>query len=227
MKAINVKQKQLLDAQGKNNDLLIKTSLSMIDGINGKLIISGYPINDFVSQNSFEEAVFLLWNHHHPMKDELALFKSEIKKFRNLSPFIEKILVNLVNKNVDLMELLQITISTLLVECHNLSPDDQKFLLVAQFPTIIAYYYRLKANKDIIKPDISLDHVENFLYMIYGITPEKRKVKALETYFVTVMEHGLNASTFTSRVIMSSNSDFISAVIGALGSLKGSIVELC
>ena len=74
---------------------------------------------------------------------------------------------------------------------------------------------------DIIEPNIELGHAENFLYMLKGMVPDKNQAKALETYLITVMDHGMNASTFVSRCIASSDSDLLSAVLGAVGSLKG------
>src|SRR5438270_2029302 len=92
---------------------------------------------------------------------------------------------------------------------------------LAKFPTIVAAYARLISGCEPIVPRDDLGHAENYLYMLSGETPDAERVRALETYLNTVVDHGLNASTFTCRVITSTGSDLISAVVGAVGALKG------
>src|SRR6185369_14644362 len=93
--------------------------------------------------------------------------------------------------------------------------------LLAAFPTIVAAYWRLRNHRQPIAPHPDLAHAANFLYMLSGEIPSAERVRGLETYLNTVVDHGLNASTFTARVIASTNSDLISAVTGAIGALKG------
>ena len=91
----------------------------------------------------------------------------------------------------------------------------------ARMPTIVAAYSRLRHGHAPIAPRSDLGHAANFLYMLSGETPDPERVRGLETYLNTVVDHGLNASTFTARVITSTGSDLVSAVVGALGALKG------
>jgi citrate synthase len=93
--------------------------------------------------------------------------------------------------------------------------------LVAAFPTIVAAYWRLLHGKEPLSPRPDLGHAANYLYMLTGDVPSDEQVRGLETYLNTVVDHGLNASTFTARVIISTGSDMISAIVGALGALKG------
>jgi len=93
--------------------------------------------------------------------------------------------------------------------------------IVAQFPTIVAAGWRLRRGLEPIAPRPELGHAANFLYMLGGEPPDAERVRGLETYLNTVVDHGLNASTFTARVITSTGSDLVSAVAGALGALKG------
>ena len=93
--------------------------------------------------------------------------------------------------------------------------------IVAKFPTIVAAYARLSGGAEPIAPRTDLGHAANFLYMLSGEVPDAERVRALETYLNTVVDHGLNASTFTCRVITSTGSDLVSAVVGAVGALKG------
>jgi citrate synthase len=94
-------------------------------------------------------------------------------------------------------------------------------LLVGSFPTIVAAYSRLLRALEPLAPRADLGLAENYLYMSTGAEPHPELVRGLETYLATVADHGLNASTFTARVIVSTGADFISAVAGAVGALKG------
>lgn len=87
--------------------------------------------------------------------------------------------------------------------------------------TIVAAHTRLLAGQDPITPRTDLSLTANFLYMVFSKEPDPIVAKALDTYWVTVIDHGMNASTFAARVIASTRSDLVSAVTGAIGALKG------
>ena len=93
--------------------------------------------------------------------------------------------------------------------------------LTARFPTIVAAHARLSAGQQPIAPRADLTHAANFLYMVHGKEPDPIAARAIDTYWVTVIDHGMNASTFAARVIASTRSDMVSAVTGAIGALKG------
>jgi citrate synthase len=106
----------------------------------------------------------------------------------------------------------------------DISPDTDLAnakMLVARFPTIVAAHMRAAAGQEPIAPRTDLSLAANFLYMMTGETPDAIAARALDTYWVTVIDHGMNASTFTARVIASTRSDMVSAVTGAVGALKG------
>jgi citrate synthase len=94
-------------------------------------------------------------------------------------------------------------------------------MLVARLPTIVAAHARAAAGREPIDPRRELSLAANFLYMLNGEVPDPIAARALDTYWVSVIDHGMNASTFTARVIASTRSDMLSAVVGALGALKG------
>ena len=98
---------------------------------------------------------------------------------------------------------------------------DAAMNLVALAPSIVAAYWRLLHGEAPIAPRADLGHAANYLYMLTGDVPSAERVRGLETYLNTVVDHGLNASTFTARVITSTGSDFVSAIVGAIGALKG------
>jgi citrate synthase len=92
---------------------------------------------------------------------------------------------------------------------------------VARFATVVATYGRLVTGEGSIAPHHALPHAANYLYMLTGSRPSEARARALETYLNTVIDHGLNASTFAARVIVSTGSDLMSAIVGAVGALKG------
>ena len=85
----------------------------------------------------------------------------------------------------------------------------------------MAAYWRLLSQQELIAPRADLGHAANYLYMLSGELASTARVRALETYLVALIDHALNASTFTARIIISTQSDLISAVTGAVGALKG------
>jgi len=100
-------------------------------------------------------------------------------------------------------------------------PQEDAVLLVAAFPTLVAAYQRLLRGEEPLAPRAELGAAANLLYMLDGAEPDAERVRGLETYLNTVSDHGLNASTFTARVIVSTRSDLVSAITGAVGALKG------
>src|SRR5216684_8929618 len=125
-------------------------------------------------------------------------------------------------------------IDTLRMACATLSldldhPDDispaadmqAAKMLTARFPTVVAAQARLGAGKAPIAPRTDLPLAANFLYMLHGKEPDPISARAIDAYWVTVIDHGMNASTFAARVIASTRSDIVSAVTGAIGALKG------
>src|SRR5258705_9335774 len=113
------------------------------------------------------------------------------------------------------MDALRVAAGTLSLE------SDEATGIVARVPVIVAFYWRLRHGREPIPPRHDLGHAANFLYMLSGDPPDAERVRALETYLNTVIHHRLNASTFTNRLITSTGSDLVSAVVGALGALKG------
>ncbi len=98
---------------------------------------------------------------------------------------------------------------------------EQGLDIIAKVPTIIAHFYRHSQGLQPIAPDTSLSHAENYLYMIQGKKPDPTLAKALEAYLIIGADHGMNASTFTARVVTSTQPDIVSAITAAIGTLKG------
>jgi citrate synthase len=191
------------------------TVLSDVDGERGELIIGGFPVGELAAEATFEETTWLLWQGALPSKSELDGFRVELAAARRLPGATIALLRECAYSRITAMEALRIAAATMSLH------SDQPHAIVAQLPTIVAAYSRLRMGHEPLPPRADLGHAANFLYMLNGNAPDEERVRALETYLNTVIDHGLNASTFTARIIISTGSDLVSAVVGAIGALKG------
>jgi len=191
------------------------TRLSHVDGDRGELIIGGFQVDDLAAQATFEETTWLLWHGELPSARQLEAFRSELGASRGLPAATVSLLRDCADARVEPMDALRIAAGTI-----SLTSDDA-CAIVARFPTIVAAFWRLRGGAAPLVPRDDLGHAANFLYMLSGEVPDTERVRALETYLNTVIDHGLNASTFTARVITSTGSDLVSSIVGAIGALKG------
>ena len=210
---------------GLEGIIAAETRLSSVDGQRGELIIGGYPLEELAGNATFEETVYLLWHDTLPDADSLAIFKQALSAHRILSAATLNLLQAAALAKVSVMDALRMGAASLSLNAPDNTPsgDPQRdaLLTVAAFPSIVAAYWRFLANKEAFAPRDDLGHAANFLYMLSGTVPGDEQVRGLETYLNTVVDHGLNASTFAGRVIIATQSDVVSAVVGALGALKG------
>ncbi len=198
-----------------------QTRLSSVDGQAGELIIAGFPVEALAGTASFEETLYLLWNDALPNAEQLNTLKAELAEQRELPTATMALLrAAATNKVVD-MDALRMAASTLSLNAPNADPRRDAVSLIARFPTIVAAYRRMLSGLEPVAPRSDLGHAANYLYMLSGDEPSAERARGLETYLNTVSDHGLNASTFTARVIISTQSDMISAITGAIGALKG------
>lgn len=197
------------------------TKISFIDGIKGWLIYRGQEAKDLSLNYSFEEVAYFLWYGRLPDPHELNQLRAKLTEGRTLPSYLKTILKTL-PRNMDMMSVLRTAVSSLGTTDHGWKPTIEEAIeLTAKIPTIISFRYRNLLGLDPIEPNETYPHVKNYLYMLNGTEPSENHVKALESYMILTMEHGMNASTFTSRVVASSESDMISAVAGAIGTMKG------
>jgi len=211
--------------RGLDGVVAAQTRLSHVDGQAGELIIGGYQLKELAGRVSFEEAAHLLWCGALPSRDELAALRREMSGVRSLPD--ETMRVVRAGAKTSPIDALRMACATLSLDLPN--PDDiapaadlrAAKLLTARFPTVVAAQARLAAGKEPIAPRADLSLAANFLYMVHGKEPDPAAARAIDTYWVTVIDHGMNASTFTARVIASTRSDMVSAVTGAIGALKG------
>lgn len=200
-----------------------ETRLSSVDGELGELIIAGFPLEEIAPKAAFEEMVYLLWHDRLPNTQQLADFCQRLTAYRALPASTLDLLRFAAQQQADPMDALRMAASTISLRTEVEPNDAQRDALavIARFPTIVAAYWRLLNRQEPLSPRTDLSHAANYLYMLTGEIPAAAQTRALETYLNTVVDHGLNASTFTARVIISTRSDMVSAVVGAVGALKG------
>ena len=191
------------------------TSLSHVDGERGQLVIGGYAVEELAEHATFEETTWLLWHGELPTARQLDSFHASLAAARTLPTPTLTLLRDSARSGLAVMDALRVGTGTL-----SLASDDAAGIL-ARIPTIVAAYWRLQRGQEPVAPRPDLGHAANYLYMLSGEPPDGERVRALETYLNTVVDHGLNASTFTARVITSTGSDLVSAIVGAIGALKG------
>ncbi len=196
------------------------TRLSSVDGLAGELIIGGFALEDLAPRATFEETVHLLWHDRLPSEPELEAIRSALAMHRTLPEQVLAVLGNAAGRRVPAMDALRMATGMLdLGDSDDLIEQAQ--VILSKLPTIVAAYHRLSNNQEPVAPDPDFSHSANYLRMLTGTQPHPEQVRALETYLNTVVDHGLNASTFAARVIIATRSDLVSAVTGAIGALKG------
>ena len=200
---------------GLDGVVAAETALSDVDGERGELTIAGYPLEALAANATFEETTWLLWHGELPDAGQLDAFARRLAAPRTLAAATTRLVRECVDGRLDAMDTLCVAAGSIALAGRE--PE----AIVAQCPAIVAAYWRLKTGAAPVPPRADLGLAANFLYMLSGETPEPERVRGLETYLNTVADHGLNASTFTARVITSTGADLVAAVVGALGALKG------
>ena len=196
------------------------TRLSRVDGEAGKLILAGYAVEEIAPRASFEEMAHLLWYGSLPNARKLKDMAVDLASRRYLPPVTLMLLREAARNAVPAMDALRMAAGTLSLG-HAESADEQARTLVSSFPTIVGAYQRLSSGQEPLEPRADLSHAQYCLHQMFGGEVGKERARGLETYLNTVCDHGLNASTFAARVIVSTHSDLVSAVTGAVGALKG------
>lgn len=194
--------------EGLEGVVAAQTRLSMVDGERGELIIAGKRLEELAALD-FEDVVALLW--------EAAGTERGSLKAGSLPPQSKEVLAHAARAGLPVMDALRMGVASLYAADDRRAAD----LLVGSMPVLVASYWRMLHNLELIEPRPDLGLAANYLYMLRGDEPHPELVRGLQTYLDTVADHGLNASTFAARVIVSTGSDFVSAVTGALGALKG------
>jgi citrate synthase len=191
-----------------------ETALARVDGELGRLVYRGYPIGELVESGTYGQVAELLWTGDWPSEGRMACAP--------LPPLVTDVLRRL-PPATNAMDALRTALSAWGAEAGLAWPPtvEQARAITTVAPSALAAFARLRDGAEPIDPDPSLGLADGFLYQLRGERPDAAAARALDAYFIVGAEHGFNASTFTARVIISTHSDLASAVVGAIGALKG------
>ncbi|UNX54499.1 bifunctional 2-methylcitrate synthase/citrate synthase [Georgenia sp. TF02-10] len=200
------------------------TAISKVNPETNSLLYRGYPVQELAARCSFEEVAYLLWHGELPTPGQLAELQEAGRRHRALDGQVRAV-VDLVPTTAHPMDVLRTAVSA--IGAADPAADDPgqngaaAVRLLNQIPAVVAYDQRRRRGQDLIEPRSDLGFVENFLYMVFGEVPADVVVDAFRVSLILYAEHSFNASTFTARVITSTLADLYSAVVGAIGALKG------
>src|SRR6476646_858195 len=201
------------------------SSICYLDGTRGVLAYYGYDIHDLAKGATFEETCYLLWHGRLPNRAELGDLQSQLAAARPVAEPILRLMKQLPpSDGMDTLRTMTSALGQYDPEANDSSPQAQyrkAVRLTAQMGSLVATYGRLQAGGGPIQPDPALGHAANFLYMLKGDRPSALATRAFDIALTLHADHELNASTFAARVSAATLTDIYSAIVGAIGALKG------
>ena len=212
--------------RGLEGVVAAETRLCDLDGAHGRLAYVGYDIDELARLATFEEVAYLLWHGELPKAPQLDALTVQLTAARAVPRDVTEAF-RLMPKDTDPMRALQAAVA--LLGMHDPDATDNSHAanvrkavrLTAQLATVICAHHRIRSGQEPVTPAAGLGHAGNFLYMLTGQRAGAAAVKAFDASLTLYAEHELNASTFTTRAIVSTQSDMHSAVAGGVGALKG------
>ena len=198
---------------GLDDVVAAETALSHVDGEAGRLIIRGHDLEEIAGHVSYEEAVAALWEGFVPniASDPRGLLgearERAFARFAPLAPHLSGL------TPVEGMRLLLASLPD--------AEQDHAALAVGGAAVAAAMAVRASQGLPAVPPDGSAGHAADILRMLRNAPADANEAKGLDTYLVTVIDHGLNASTFAARVVASTEAGLLSAVVAGLCALKG------
>jgi citrate synthase len=212
--------------RGLEGVVAAETRLCDLDGTHGRLAYCGYDIADLARRASFEEVAHLLWHGELPTAAQLDKTTLALIAAREIPRELVEAF-RLMPKDTDPMRALQAAVAMLGMRDPDATDNShaanlrKAVRLTSQLATAVCAHHRVRGGHEPIRPASDLSHAANFLYMLTGARPSAVVTKAFDASLTLYAEHELNASTFTTRVIVSTQSDLHSAVAGGVGALKG------
>nr|MBS1900507.1 bifunctional 2-methylcitrate synthase/citrate synthase [Actinomycetota bacterium] len=208
------------------------TAISKVNPETNSLLYRGYPVQELAATQPFEAVAYLLWNGELPTAEQLADLRATERQHRALAENV-KAAIDLVPVEAHPMDEIRTAVSLLgasdaagsgsVLDASG-TPEqnlERSVRLFAALPAMVAYGQRRRRGEELVPPRDDLDYSANFLWMTFGTEPDPVVVDAFNRSMILYAEHSFNASTFTARVITSTLSDLYSAVVGAIGALKG------
>jgi citrate synthase len=214
-------------SKGLEGVVATDTRLGDVRGLEGQLIYCGYDINELAGKASFEEVIYLLWHNKLPNRSELAELKEQLAAERQLPELVTEFLKTVPPTALPI-DVLRTTVSMLglhdplLILDQSLEATRRRAIsITAKVGVIIAYFHRARNGLDLPPVRQDLSEAGHFLYLLDGKEPSEKKTKTLDVAYVLHAEHGMNASTFSARVTISTLTDIYSAITAAIATLKG------
>ncbi len=211
---------------GLEGVMVNESALSFVNGAEGKLFYCGYGIEELASNCSFEEVAYLLIYRELPTASELEAFKAKLVAERYLDPHLKAIIV-LTPKQGHPMAVLQAMLAQLAMHDPEIADRSiearrrKAIRIIAKMPLIVTYFDNLRhRDRTVVRRD-DLSHAANILYMLTGKVPSPEEERIFDVALTLHMDHGCNNSTFTARVVASTEADIFASVIAAVGSLSG------
>jgi len=202
------------------------TAVSKVNPESNSLLYRGYPVQELAATQPFEAVAYLLWYGELPTDEQLAEFVAEERANRALDENVKQA-IDLVPLEAHPMDVLRTAVSLFgasdpaAFDNSRESDLTKARLLFAKLPAMVAYDQRRRRGEELIDAREDLDYSQNFLWMTFGEVPDPVVADAFNVSMILYAEHSFNASTFTARVITSTIADLYSAVVGAIGALKG------
>ena len=203
------------------------TRLSDVIGDKGQLIYCGYDINELAGKISYEEVVFLLWNNRLPNRTELTECEGTLRALRELPSGVIEFLKS-APKTAAPMDVIRTAVSMLGLYDPGIGQEatpevnrERARSITAKIGVIAAYFHRARQDKPLPPVRGDLSEAAHFLYLMSGEAPSQEAADTLDVAFVLHADHGMNASTFSARVTISTLSDIYSAITSAIGTLEG------
>ena len=202
------------------------TAISKVNPETNSLLYRGYPVQELAARCSFEQVAWLLWYGELPTDAELAAFETEERAGRALDPAI-RAAIDLTPTTAHPMDVVRTAVSVHGArdpQAEDSSPEAnlaKSKRLFAAIPAMVAYDQRRRRGQEIVEPRADLDYSRNFLWMTFGEEPTDIAADVFRVSMVLYAEHSFNASTFAARVVTSTLADLHSAVVAAIGALKG------
>ena len=202
-----------------------RSPTTFIDGKAGELRYRGYSIHDLAEHSTFEETAYLLLYGELPTRSELAKFDEDLKAARQLPPAVLDIISAV--KDAHPMDVLRTAVSALAAFDPETTDNSREatlrkgIRLSSQVPMIVAAHEQIRNGRAPIAPDPQLSHAANFLWMLKGEKPSQDAARLLDTDLVLHAEHGSNASSFTARVVISTEAHIHAAITAAVAALSG------
>ncbi len=210
---------------GLEDIVATSSAICYLDGDRGVLAYCGYDIHDLASAATFEETCYLLWHRRLPTRAELGDLQSQLAAARPLPESILRLMKMLPPS--DGMDALRTLTSALAHDDRDAADSSpaanyrKAVRLTAQIASLVATYGRISAGAGPIQPDPVMGQAANFLYMLTGERPTREASRAFDVALILHADHELNASTFAARVAAATLTDMYSAVVAAIGTLKG------